>query len=81
VGDDDESEEGEEAGPLWRLGNGAILRLRFTGVDFRVGTDSRPVDWVSHEAPDASITIGDKSGGRGSVFLDFGFRGQPLEDL
>jgi hypothetical protein len=27
----------------------------------------------SQKGPDASTTIGDKTGGRGSVFLDFGF--------
>jgi len=65
---------------LWRFGSGAILRLRFTGVDLGVGPTPITVDWTSQEVPDASTIIGDKSGGRGSVFLDFGFRGKPLGD-
>jgi len=81
MAEDGESEEGKESELLWRFGSGAILRLRFTGVGFGVGADPILVGRVSQEVPDASTMIGDKSGGRGSGFLDFRFRGKPLEDL
>ena len=74
AGGDTRSEMGAVVVLVWRVGSAAILRLRGVEMDFafEVVLVSVLVSGDCRDESDTPATIGDKSGDRGSGFLDLG---------